>query len=750
MTDINYLPRIPIDRATYERARIQAEKERARKHRHEMKTGRTHHDSNYEYMHEWPFVMWDGEATDKGYCLFGNSLGEEICEPGLTTNQCFNLMLKSKKNNPHRIDMIFGGRYDFSEICRQSIPEARLRRLEILGHTIVWHGYRIRKVGDKIFELSGGGYGVKITIYEAFGWFHKSYVKSLEKYRIGPWADPDKDMVTAVQTVVEMDAPLNLKILYLAHHRHSYTDGDPQYAVENILTDAEVVQLFKYERNNFTWTEIELIRHYMRLEVKYGPDLMDAIRAPILAAGYKLTNWYGPSALSALVLKAAKIKRTDCPECVVVASQYAYAGGRFEMIRGGHLFDVYSSDKNSAYMAAALELPDLRFGEWRKGKDFEPGKFALYKIRYKSKFDPMRIYPLFRRTDKGMVTWNHDVLGWYWSPEAELVANDPDAEFLEALIFDEDPGVRRPFAFVADMYRLRKRTPDLDKAYKWALASIYGHLARRVGYDKKKNQPPRFHQLEWAGYITSRVRAEMFKVAQQCGDLLVSIDTDSVTAMCPIPVQEGTGLGEWESKHYQHGIFYQNGIYALWKDGEWVEGHARGVSEIRGHGAISPEVMLASIETGEPIKLARRTQYTTFRMALNGVGEAGEWREGNGTEISFGGSGKRKHSKRHTHCSDNIHAFRLRPAKSLLNVPNLLPGESKEEFWVRWNAFAFDPCESKKHLLPWRDKDFDNSIDELRKYAHDVFMAPPKRNADPDDYWVYDLPEYEDPDAIAR
>ncbi len=344
----------------------------------------------------------------------------------------------------------------------------------------------------------------------------------------------------------------------------------------------------------------------------------------------------------------------QCPDAVNDAACYAFAGGRFEFFRGGIIGYNCTADKNSAYMHAALDLPNLRNGQWRRGRDYEANRFAVYRIRYHCKTrltDVSQPNPLFRRLANGNVCWPRRVEGWYWAPEAELVINDPAATFLESWVFDENNTSDRPFTFVQQMYHQRMVFQSMPKgnpsrqaemAFKWALASIYGQLARAVGWNRKTKEPPRTHQIEWAGYITSKCRAEMHKVALACGDSLISIDTDSVTATRPITVPEGGRLGEWKTEHHDAGIFFQNGVYFTLDGNIWSKGKMRGMERKRGIGPVTPELLREAIETGSAVKMNPKTRYVTTRMALNGqFGHHGEWRDHPGNVLRFGGGGKR-------------------------------------------------------------------------------------------------------------
>lgn len=637
---------------------------------------------------QYPFVMWDGEATqDAGYCLFGSSEGHEICHPYLTTDECFELLLDAKREMPESIFVIFGSRYDWDEICRQSMPLDRLSRLEFFG-TVTWHGYTVRKMPGKIFSITKGGCTVRV--FETFGWFKCRYTKALRDYQIG------------------------------TEEQLSSLESD------------------KNRRNEFLWQDISDIRLYMRLELALGPPLMERIREIVHAAGFRPRSWYGPSALATELLSRNKISQymAESPPHVLEAARYAYCAGRFEMIQGGIIEQpTYTYDMNSAYMRAALELPDLAHGTWRKGKQYEPGKFALYRIRYKAsdKGNFHRAYPLFRRLKNGNVTWHRKVTGWYWSPEAALVADDPDATFLEAWVFDEDDTAVRPFAFVQDLYERRlvlKRLPVSNPsrvaeiALKWALAAIYGQLARRVGWDRFRRKAPRNHQLEWAGYITSWCKAEMYKVARQCRDEdLISIDTDSVTALVPLDVPLGDKLGEWKMERHDGGVFFQSGVYYLRDGDDWTQGRTRGIEQRKGKPLVSAEMLMEAVRTGSTVQLKPKRRYVSVRMGLNGkLSSMGDWNEHPADKLSLGGAGKRGHAKCRHLCRGDRHWFYLPPLYALDGAT----GENILEI------FQQEPT-SVAHPLPWLERDY---LD--KELTLDILWVDPDK-IDQEDYWLVEL-----------
>lgn len=711
---------VQIDADFAEQARLSYERGQARRARYEAKKRRGRHDANETrenghvrtfHYRDYPFIGWDGEAPqDTGYSLFGSSAGHEVCEPALSTESCFNLLLAAKEENPHSIFVWFGGRYDWDEITRASIPLTKLARLKMHG-VLWWHGYRLTEIEGKIYSITRDG--IRAVIYEISGWFGKAYVRALRDYGI------------RCDRCLHGSRSCDLDDMGIGG---GYDSGSP--GSDNLSDCVCVCVLCRMEaekkrRGDFVWKEIAEIAEYMRDELACMPELMNRVREIVLKAGFDPKGWYGPSALGRQLLTRYKVfdYMAECPPEVNEAACFAFAGGRFEFFRGGILKYNCTADQNSAYMHAALDVPNLRAGQWRQGCAFEEGKFAVYHIRYRDRSRPVDVLkpnPLFRRLKNGNVLWPRRVTGWYWSPEAELVKDSPYAEFLDAWIFDEQPS-ERPFEFVHEVFDKRLYLQSLpadnpereaEWALKRALASIYGQLARTVGWDKRTGTPPRTHQIEWAGYILSKCRANMYKVAIACGEHLVSIDTDSVTATCPIVVPEGIQLGEWKTEHHEAGVYFQNGVYFTLDDGKWSKGKTRGMERRRGIPPVNPHLLMTAIREGLSVRMRPKRRYVTTKMALAGqLKHHGQWREHPGNVLHFGGGGKRYHNAKFCpeYCTGNTHVM-------LPSVPIEIDDSSYP------------------HILPWKGQ-----VQE--KHDIESWLWADTDNIDSDDEWLAELVE---------
>jgi hypothetical protein len=620
---------------------------------------------------DWkPFCFWDGEGPrDAGYALFGSSFGDCLKQRHLSTIQCLDLLLERARQTK-AIHVWFGGNYDVSMI----LHDLGFRKLAQLKKTktTVYRGYRIRYVPRKWFAVSNGQSYAKV--YDVVSFFASNFQTAVDKFGVA-------------------------------------TPEEIRFLTEN-----------KEKRNKFLWCDIDDIEKYWRLELRLGAQLMDSLRDTFADAGFRVNSWHGPGALARVALKRHHVEKAmyaqnpnQLPMVLETerfnAVRIAFAGGRFEMVRGGYFNGtIYNADIRSAYPYFATHLPNLARGIWRYCYNYEPGKFGVYHIEYKASGPSAkdRIYPLFDRRKDGQVIWPSEVKGWYWNPEAELVANDKDATFLEGWVFDEDDETDRPFAWLADYYDKRKHLQNVgnpaENTFKLIINSVYGQLAQRTGWDEKKRKSPKYHQLEWAGYITSACRAKVYRVALPLSrsHALVSIDTDGVYATEAMSVRASTGLGGWECNTYPRGLFWQSGIYCLAdKDGEWKKGKtkSRGIPK----GQYSYQILREHFDDAQKSLELSKNTFIGFGLALNGQFDAlNTWREET-TKFKFGGGGleggKRYHNRTHCKedCNGDVHVFQL----------GLFRPETSHLHRLPWMEVLNDPTLSHDDLIMFDLNDLD-------------------------------------------
>ena len=513
------------------------------------------HNKNYEGKRRRSkeikeFIAWDGEGvkTDDGlthfmgltfgpdgiteakgiaqpYVLLAHSKGEHIRSEfpySLSTRDCFEFILDTKVKYPNSIFVGFGFNYDINQLLADVPDEVLERMIENDKGSYSCGGYWVEWRPGKHLIIKHRKTRRSAIIYDVFGFFQMSFLKACKEY-LG--------------------------------------EDDP---------DLAFIEQGKEKRSEFSWDEIdEFIIPYNKLELTMLVRVMNQLRQNLWDVGIHPSQWHGPGAIADAVFRKyhVPIDRT-APKEILDASQYAYAGGRFEQFRlGRYAGRVYEYDIHSAYPAAALKLPDLTDGSWEYVESYERGAFGVYYIEYcdgAEKADRyVRPQPLFHRSEDGSISYPPEVQGWYWAPEAGLVVDSIKYGF----IF-RPASQACPFTFVEDLYDERRALKaagnPTQRAIKLILNSLYGKLAQTIG---GRNGPPSWHQLEYAGYITSYTRAMIYEAITLNPGAIIAAETDAVFSIEPLDLPCTDELGDWERKEHEGIVYLQSGFYYAGPEG---------------------------------------------------------------------------------------------------------------------------------------------------------------------------------------
>lgn len=570
-----------------------------------------------------PFISWDGEGitpdgeAQQNYVLFGNSAGYTMSaelphRPRLLTVDCLALIIQTERDNPHALHVGFAFGYDVEMILRD-LSIKHLRILKAKGY-VLWHGYRLEYKRGKWFQVTKRVGDTKVTarIWDVWGFFQCSFVQAL------------KENIGEIPELPEIEAG-------------------------------------KSGRKQFTYDDLSsgFMVNYWKLELRLTVDMMNALRTRLYDAGLVIRQWHGPGAIASYALRDRKIgayMNRELPPEVNEAAQYAYAGGRFELFRiGHHAAPVYAYDIRSAYPSGIRELPSLVGGTWRHVVNPDPQKlarFGVYHLRFanNSLLTP-RPMPYFYRDSRYAIHFPNVVEGWYWTPEASYAQFlGSDVELIEGWEYEEDGS--RPFAWVEEIYETRaewKRNGNASQmALKLLLNSLYGKMAQRVGWEAAGG-PPKWHQLEWSGYVTSHARAKLFRAMLLAygRNSLIGVETDGIFSSEPLPLDIGTSLGQWEEDKYDAMIYLQSGFYFKKQGDEWTAKY-RGFDK----GSVNQADALSVLRGWTPWEDKQRgvitgttTRFATMGMYLQSP-FADELRNRWSTlprELSIGGDGKRIH-----------------------------------------------------------------------------------------------------------
>lgn len=559
------------------------------------------HKSKFDHAE---FIAWDGEGVtlEDGrhiYVLLANSLGQSISNPvGLSTVECLDFLCQTAADNPHAIHVGYVFSYDASMILYGSCDYETCRRLmdETDDHARKYgvfvdpaKEFRVQYQNRKLLRVQQYDLNRRwipdprnpdkmkpniratIQLWDVFGFFQSSFVKAVEE-----WLGDDYPDLPDIR-----EGKL---------HRGTFT----QEQIDSFVTPYCFKEVYALEK----------IMH------KLHAALSNAKMPPALPDGVKITRWDGAGAVAAAMLTANKIKEHlgEHPEHIEHDAAYAYFGGRIEIFRYGHTNEtIYHYDIRSAYPYAQSIVPSMAIGDWYTatlengflkhsiiGKEASipdllltgVNPFAFCLVEWELSDDATEqqsdwsLYPFPYRLQSGNVTFPHSGRGWYWWPEVRAALDAlstyqqryPQARIsvLEAHIWipytDE-----KPFAWLAKYYDHRAKLKLIKDpsqiVFKLGPNSCYGKTAQHTGYHKENGRRPAFHNLFWAGYITSVTRAKLFSIAMQHPESVLFIATDGLFSLKEHDVPISTNLGDFERSVHDGITIVQSGVYFVHDNG---------------------------------------------------------------------------------------------------------------------------------------------------------------------------------------
>lgn len=557
-----------------------------------------------------PFIALDGEGFNnpdgsQDYALMCSSKLGLLSTPDLSRLSTKSILdwVWNGHNSAEEILVIYGGNYDFNmwlrDISRKKALEIHKGASKRKGITVF--GYRILWLQGKFMRITK--HGRSVTVYDTLPFFQGKFLDAVEGL-IGHLLKAE---------------------------------------------DRELIARMKAARDVFDRADIATVSEYVTKECEYLSLLITELRDKCVEADLLPSSWFGPGSIATKVWKKYGIKNHMAlpPEPVRIASETAYAGGRFENFKYGISYDcAWEYDLQSAYPAAFRLVPSLAQGQWvhhpgLSGTEPVFSPFTLYHVRYESD-NRVLPNPLFYRDKKGGIFYPPTVEGWYWGPEYEAMLSHwmPNVDYagtlevLEAWEFVENPGNERPFGFVNDIYAMRQEqkahkrarnglyNAGLDKVLKLALNSLYGKTVQQVGWQIVDGElkRPGTYQLEWGGFTTSWCRAQMIKAISQDPEAVIAIETDGIFTTRPLRLDVSENLGAWEEEEFRSLAYIKSGMYFP----EWgtvaAKTRMRGVPG-RGLPYWKLEQLLSD-PWGEPVVQMEQKEFKVIGSALN-EGDAG-------------------------------------------------------------------------------------------------------------------------------
>lgn len=559
------------------------------------------------------FVAWDGEGIGRGtrheYVLLASSAGHHAQRArGIGTVTALDLLCQGFRDFPHAIHVGFAISYDVNMLLRD------LSRDQLVAlwndETVEWTRrgttYRATYRPRKFFRITRTRGADRVTgvWWDVWPFFQSSFVAALEKYGV--------------------------------------TDA----------AACEAMRAMKGRRARFRSRDLRAIVLYNRDEVRYLVDLMGKLHASLIAAGLTLSRWDGPGAIAAAMLDRFQFRQritATAPDAAHDAYAHAYYGGRIECLQYGHTArTIHHYDVNSAYPAAMRSLPCRAdgCGQWDRvvmpmvgGQvGVTPHTFAVWRVRWDFRDTPRVLYPFPWRSANGGVYFPPRGEGWVWTPE--LLAAQASGLLGGTFVLEcwrwrsTCQHGQLPCAWINDQYAERQRAKvrgdGAEHALKLGLNSTYGKLAQRVGavfdpYTGAWRIPP-YHDLAGAGWITSTVRAQLYRAATQAPDRVLMLATDGIYSLAPLvlpvsPANEKT-LGDWDYQTHPGATIVQSGVYFLGTDDGVPDVYSRGFDA----DSLDVDRIKAAWHRGEPVYQASHERFIGLGAALSGRARFALWR----------------------------------------------------------------------------------------------------------------------------
>lgn len=450
------------------------------------------------------------------YVMLSSSHGhtiEEWADGGLSSTQCFDFLLS---HSGLGIMVGFSIGYDINKWLKD-LDEDSLIHLWQDGR-VQWEGYAIEWLPGKYFRLSGSKFvGAHVTVYDVFGFFQKSFIKSLKDWKI--------------------DVPKEIE------------EG-------------------KALRNKFTEKIKRQIKKYNLIECELLVEMMNKVRDAMIEANALPSQWHGAGAIASELFKQNNIAAHNAqPNEMYKFFCNAYYGGRVQLLKQGEAETVYCHDINSAYPAAMRLLPSS-IGEWYETKGYTHNRYSLYYVEWK--LPKSAILGPFPFRHKRAIHWPLEGAGWYWQPEVFAACNHYGAKIKVNFGYEFIPEDQTcyPFQFIQRLYDKRKEFidcgSDAQLILKLGINACYGKVAQSIGHG---NRNPAFQNYFWAGWITSLTRARIFDLAMGNPKSVISISTDGIVALDKLcEHSKSKVLGGWSVEKANNFFSLQSGVYIFQDD----------------------------------------------------------------------------------------------------------------------------------------------------------------------------------------
>lgn len=461
-------------------------------------------------LHSRYIEFFDGETINDKYILLGNSKDYIVNKQGLSLEQSLDFLW----NYSESINYFFRISYDLNMMFSKEVLNENLLNF-FNSIEVEYYGYNLLYFTDKIFIMTREGKQKKF--FDVSNFFNTSFIRTLEILNIP-------------------------------------------------LSEKELSFLTKYKnlRAGFKISDLTNIVNYNKLECVLGLRIVESIY-DLIPSDLQTFSLYGASSITNKFLSNNEINKKNNFFQFYNSEKFllTYFGGRMEAVKIGTFKNCYKYDINSAYPNVIKDLKEIEGMTEKKYKNEKIKDRNIYYLELHI-LDNSLIGLLPVRLKSGYIVFPNYVKNWFYGCEVIEVleyiklgysVNIKIIKYLD-FTFGEKIFPNKEIEKLFFKRNIFKQKNDLrNYVYKILLNSIYGKFAQRVGSAK-------FQNLYYAGYITSKTRAELLKASINNPYDIIFFATDGILSKTKIKnIKVGSDLGQWEEIKIKEARVLLSGVY---------------------------------------------------------------------------------------------------------------------------------------------------------------------------------------------
>lgn len=259
----------------------------------------------------------------------------------------------------------------------------------------------------------------------------------------------------------------------------------------------------------------------------------------------------------------------DVPRNALKYAFYSYSGGRFEIIRKGHVGKCWLYDINSAYPYNIRNLLDITKGDWERVDDMtERADYGFYLVKILTRFNKVAPIPIHLKN--GVICYPIVETATFMTKE-EILAYEPylDYEILDGWEFTASQRVYPFRDYIDQVYALKSQADESRyeyNLYKILMNSLYGCF-----YEKSIRRTPegvkiysgKLFNPVYATLITANTRIQLYQAGIPNVSDIIGFATDSILFSHDPEIPQSKELGDWSLQSVGDTTVLRSGIYKI-------------------------------------------------------------------------------------------------------------------------------------------------------------------------------------------